>query len=67
MATKREVLTESRTFQVIGERRGDKTMDEIAEEIEQLAHDLRANPENGEMLVDAIMHLAADIKVSMNP
>lgn len=53
------------TFSVIGERRTDKTVDEIAEEIEQLAHDLRGSTTNKDSLAEAIMHLAADISVTL--
>ncbi|CAM2198536.1 protein of unknown function (plasmid) [Paraburkholderia kururiensis] len=56
----------SRTFKVVGEQLVDRTIDEVMEEIETLAHELRGvrHRSTREQLTSTIMHLAADISVS---
>lgn len=56
----------TRTFKVIGEQLVNRTIDDVAEEIETLAHDLRGVLDRAtrEQLASTIMHLAADISVS---
>lgn len=52
------------TFQVIGLVRDDRTIQQIAVEVEVLASDLRNDASNGRSCVsnaEAIMHMCADI------
>lgn len=57
--------TMTRTFKVIGERLVDRTIDEVAEELETLAHVRGVRDRSArEQLTSTIMHLAADTSVS---
>lgn len=55
-----------RTFKVVGEQLAGRTIGEVAEEIETLAHELRSVSDVSarEQLASTIMHLAADVSVS---
>lgn len=57
----------SRTYEVKGETLADRTVEQVAEEIETLAHELRSVRalSTREQLASTIMHLAADIRVSV--
>lgn len=57
-----------RTFRVVGEPLTEKTVDQVSESIHELAAELRraTDPLHQRQLTNSIMHLAADIAVTVS-
>jgi transcriptional regulator with XRE-family HTH domain len=62
----RPFVRPAKKYVVIGKQRSDKTTDQLADEIAQLAQEVRNSSTRGDSHANAIMRLAADLAMTMN-